>query len=338
MEAMFVGSTDFNQDIGGWTVDNVLNMKDMFRAASSFDQDISGWNVGMVNDMSGMFFGTSLFNQDIGGWDVGAVTLMDEMFLSAFAFDQDLGMWDVSNVTSMTEMFGNIALSTANYDSLLIGWDALGTVQMGVVFDGGNSTYCIGEAARTNLTTANGWMITDGGSEAVPPVPDLADIDVPMLTGECEISSLTPLTATDDCVGTVIGTPDVMLPITTQGVSQIIWTFDDGNGNISTQTQEVLLEDLTAPTITCGAQINVNSDPSICGAVVNFTIPTVTDNCGGFTVDSSHNSGDTFDVGITTVIYTVTDAGGNTDDCSFDIVVTDSENPTLAGCPFEYYD
>ena len=333
MEAMFVGNSNFNQDISGWIVDSVLNMKDMFRAAGTFNQDLSSWNVDLVTDMSGMFFGASVFNQDISGWNVAAVTLMDEMFVSAFDFDQDLGMWDVSNVTSMVEMFSNVELSAENYDSLLIGWNGLGTLQPGVEFDGGNSTYCAGEAARTNLIAVNGWIITDAGTETTPPVPDLADIDVPMLTGECEITFLTPLTAFDSCAGAIVGTPDVILPITTQGASQIIWTFDDGNGNISTQTQEVFLEDVTAPTITCGATINVDSDPGICGAVVNFTLPNVVDNCSGFTIESNHNSGDTFDVGTTNVIYTVTDVGGNTATCNFDIVVADIEDPTLSGCP-----
>jgi len=46
------------------------------------------------------------------------------MFKQATSFDKNLGGWDVTNVTDMTEMFSGVTLSTANYDSLLIGWAA----------------------------------------------------------------------------------------------------------------------------------------------------------------------------------------------------------------------
>ena len=45
-------STPFNQDIGGWDVSNVTDMRGMFSGASSFNQDISGWDVSKVTDMA----------------------------------------------------------------------------------------------------------------------------------------------------------------------------------------------------------------------------------------------------------------------------------------------
>ena len=39
------------------------------------------------------------------------------------------------------------------------------TLKSAVNFDGGNSTYCAGEAARTHMTSADGWVITDGGKD-----------------------------------------------------------------------------------------------------------------------------------------------------------------------------
>jgi len=65
-------------------------------------------------------------------------------------------------VTNMDNMFLNATLSTANYDALLMGWDAQ-PLQVGVNFHGGNSTYCLGEAARTNMIDNDGWIITDAG-------------------------------------------------------------------------------------------------------------------------------------------------------------------------------
>jgi len=75
------------------------------------------------------------------------VTNMRSMFTDASAFNQNLGTWDVTSLIDATNMFLNIALSTANYDALLIGWDAQ-VLQPGVAFSGGNSTFCNAEAAR----------------------------------------------------------------------------------------------------------------------------------------------------------------------------------------------
>jgi hypothetical protein len=59
-------------------------------------------------------------------------------------------------------MFNSITLSTANYDSLLIGWNAQ-VLQSTVTFSGGNSTYCAGTSARANMISSDSWTITDGG-------------------------------------------------------------------------------------------------------------------------------------------------------------------------------
>ena len=59
-------------------------------------------------------------------------------------------------------MFNNIALSTENYDALLMGWDEQVLVT-GVTFSGGNSTYCDGEAAKQNMIDTDSCIITDGG-------------------------------------------------------------------------------------------------------------------------------------------------------------------------------
>lgn len=166
MSSMFSGAAAFNQDLSGWNTSSVTDMGGMFANATSFNQDISGWNVSSVTDMNGMFADAVSFNQDLGRWDTGGVENMAGMFYNASAFDQDLSGWDVTSLTQADWMFEGIALSTANYDALLMGWDAQ-ALQPGVTFGGGNSTYCTAEAERQNMINSDGWIITDGGKDCV---------------------------------------------------------------------------------------------------------------------------------------------------------------------------
>ena len=171
MERMFNNASAFNQNIGTWNVSSVTNMSTMFYRAAAFNQDISTWDVSKVTDMKEMFYGATSFNGDISGWDVSNVTNMGVMFSGATSFNQDIGSWDISKVKYMPGMFVNVTLSTANYNSLLIGWAAQ-TVQNGVSFHGGKSKYSPGAAAaaRAVLTGTYAWSITDGGESIVPVV------------------------------------------------------------------------------------------------------------------------------------------------------------------------
>jgi len=90
---------------------------------------------------------------------------------------------------------------------------------------------------NTSTQTQN-VVITD----VTAPVPDVTNlVDY---SDECPVELATiggTPTATDNCSGAMIGVPDVIFPITASGITTITWTYDDGNGNISTQTQDVTI-------------------------------------------------------------------------------------------------
>ena len=162
MNSMFSNASTFNGNIGGWTTNNVADMSSMFAGANSFNQNIGGWTTSSVTNMSSMFAGASAFNQDIGSWNTENVTNMSSMFSNASVFDQNLGGWDVSKLTNAASMFDGVALSTANYDALLSGWDAR-ALQPKVTFSGGSSTFCDAEDARKNMVNSDNWTINDSG-------------------------------------------------------------------------------------------------------------------------------------------------------------------------------
>ncbi|NOT38309.1 MAG: HYR domain-containing protein [Saprospiraceae bacterium] len=96
----------------------------------------------------------------------------------------------------------------------------------------------------------------------------------------------------------------------------------------------VNLNDVQDPTIACPADIIVNSDPNLCSKTVTYTTPVGTDNCPGSSTVQLNGlpSGSTFNTGITTNIFKVTDGSGSTNTCSFTILVKESVLPELT-CP-----
>ena len=138
-QGAFQGTTGFNENLSRWDTRNATGLREMFYQCPAFNQDISGWDTGKATTMYGMFYQCSHFNQDLGGWDVGEL-------LSAGA------------------ILHSTALSTTNYDKLLIGWAAQ-VVKPNVPLGVGTTKYSVAaQAAHDTLTGApNLWIITDGG-------------------------------------------------------------------------------------------------------------------------------------------------------------------------------
>jgi len=185
------------------------------------------------------------------------------------------------------------------------------------------------------------WSFNDGNGNTSTAsqtviVDDMTAPSIPVLTtatGECSASVSAP-TTTDNCVGPVTGTTNDPLTYTIQGTHIVHWSFNDGNGNISTADQTVIVHDVTPPSITCNSPVTVNNATGTCGAVVYYTAPVGTDNCSGSVTTriAGLASGSVFPAGVTTNTFKVTDAGGNTATCSFTVTVNDTQKPIIS-CP-----
>ena len=172
-----------------------------------------------------------------------------------------------------------------------------------------------------------------------------AAFTLPADPGSCETIAMIPIAIANDSCGIVSITQDVLT--TSVGVGEntvpVTYTAEDGSGNVTVQQCDVIItvQDLEEPTIDCPDDINVTTDDTECSAVVTWDIP-VDDNCG--IASSTVNcvfpdgtsapciSGEEYPIGTTIVTGTVTDVNGSSNNCSFQITVTDGE-PPVVDCP-----
>jgi len=115
------------------------------------------------------------------------------------------------------------------------------------------------------------------------------------------------------------------------GITTITYTLDNFPSAFASFT--VTIVDTEFPTISCPANISIDSDAGICGAVVNYVV-TVSDNCPdpGLIQLTGLPSGSTFPSGVTTNTFHVTDGSGNSTSCSFTVTVGDAQPPMIT-CP-----
>lgn len=130
--------------------------------------------------------------------------------------------------------------------------------------------------------------------------------------------------ATDNCAGATVSRNGVpagnAFPV---GQTTLSYVATDASGNTASANQVVTVVDNTPPTISCQADIVADFNPAINGAVVTYTAPAGADNCAGSTTTQIAGlaSGATFLLGTTTNTFKVTDAAGNTAQCSFNVTV-----------------
>ncbi|WPR71172.1 LamG-like jellyroll fold domain-containing protein [Flavobacterium sp. NG2] len=130
-----------------------------------------------------------------------------------------------------------------------------------------------------------------------------------------------------------------------KGTTTINYTVTDAVGNITSGSKDIVISDTIAPSLTAGANQSVNTDTGVCTASVVVTNAIFNDNCPGATMTytltgattKSVTGGQvgtyTFNKGVTTINYTVTDAVGNITTGAKTITVIDNELPSITSLP-----
>lgn len=177
------------------------------------------------------------------------------------------------------------------------------------------------------------WQFNDGNgntefqtqtvvvSDAVAPVPDVASLAP--ITAQCNVTVTSIPTATDNCAGTVTATTTSPLTYTTSGTHTIVWNYTDANGNTTSQTQTVTIQDITAPVPNAASLATVTGQ---CSATVT-TIPTATDNCAGVIQGTTTNPLSYTTAGTYTIVWSFNDGRGNISTQNQTVVVNDNTAP-----------
>lgn len=253
--------------------------------------------------------------------------------------------------TAVVGMTDNVAPIVVTQD-ITVSLDALGNVSIttsdidnGSSDDCGIDTYAL-DKVDFNCSDLGANTVTltvtdvNGNSATGTATVTVEDIEDPVISCPSNVTAYadatsngtavtwTAATATDNCSIQSI-TSDIANGSTfTLGTTTVTYTATDGSGNTATCMFDVTVLDTVSPVISgCPADITQTNDLDSCGAAVSWTAPTFYDNSGSYTVVYSHNSGDYFPVGTTTVTVTVTDAAGNSSVCTFDVTVEDNQAP-----------
>ncbi len=171
-----------------------------------------------------------------------------------------------------------------------------------------------------NSSTQTQNVIINDETAPVADAASLAD-----LTGECSVTAPTAPTATDNCDGTITGTTTTTFPVTTPGTTIVTWAYTDADGNSSTQTQNVIVDDVTAPVADVASLVDLTAECSVAAP----TAPTATDNCDGAITGTTTTTFPITTPGTTVVTWNYTDADGNNSTQTQNVIVDDVTAPVV---------
>jgi len=187
------------------------------------------------------------------------------------------------------------------------------------------------DAGNNEVSCTFSVTVVDNEPPVIPSTPP--DVIVDADPGQCSASNVTlgGLNATDNCqIISEIHNAPTNFPIGTTVVKRSVF---DAEGNEATVNQNVIVIDNQAPTVVVAPEnITVNTDLGQCSAS-NVSLGnnvSFTDNCPGTVV--TNNAPSIYPKGMTTVVWTATDASGNTTTISQTVTVVDNEAPHLV-CP-----
>ena len=231
---------------------------------------------------------------------------------------------DYTSLISATDncsLTGNLTITQLPISGTTISSDTL--IVMTVTDEAGNSSNCqftalLSDTISPVVTCPNDFSL------AINPSCEYTMVDVTsMVSGSDNCSAFGDMTLTQSPVA----------GSTQTGITNVLITLFDEQGNINTCITSITPIDTTPPTVTCPSPAPVNI-----GTSCNYSLPNygssalILDNCPNYIISQSPAVGTNLNPGTTTITIYVTDAGGNTAECSFPLTVIENESPVIT-CP-----
>lgn len=206
----------------------------------------------------------------------------------------------------------------------------------GSLFPIGTTTNTFTATDGAGLSAACSFSVTVSDNQA-PVINDCGGNQVLAGNANCQ-AALPNLTGnivfSNNCPGITI-TQSPVAGTVIMGSSTVSFTLTDAAGNSSQCSVNVSIQDNTPPTLNCPASVAVGTSMGSCDGVATFA-PTATDNCdNNVTIMQTGGpvSGSVFSLGSTAISFSATDDAGNVSNCSFNVVVSDDDAPTITTCP-----
>ncbi|SDH76179.1 Por secretion system C-terminal sorting domain-containing protein [Winogradskyella thalassocola] len=181
----------------------------------------------------------------------GGFTLNTDSTLQSYSTKRAVGFTDIDGDTDLDLiMIGGGVTNLYTNDSF-----GVFTLEINTILEGVSN----GSLAFSDIDTDNDIDVLISGKNSVneettflyrnvsiPMPPIIADTTSLLdLTAQCEATPTAP-TANS---GAITATADVAFPLTTQDTTIVTWTYDDGIGNTLTQTQNIIINDSTGPSM-----------------------------------------------------------------------------------------
>jgi len=228
---------------------------------------------------------------------------------------------DVDGGSTVTCGLVAISLDTTNFTCADIGEN---TITLTVTDENGNESTC------TTIVTVEDNI----APEALCAAPFTIQLDA---NGQAILTAaMINNGSTDACGMDTITISPTDFDCSNVGDNTVTLTVTDINGNTSTCTTTVTVEDNIAPEALCAApftiQLDANGQAILTAASINNGS---SDACGMDTISISPSEFDCSNVGDNTVTLTVTDVNGNTSTCTTIVTVEDNIAPeALCAAPF----
>jgi len=277
--------------------------------------------------------------------NMNASILPQAGLVANYEFNQGTANANNAGVTNLADNSGNGNNGTLNNFALTgstSNWTG-GILPSSIVtltnnFNNSASASGVYPVGVTNIT----WTATDasGNSSTCTQTVTVLDNQPPTITCSPNVNAIATSAAgavvnyvapvgTDNCSGTTTvltaGLPSgSTFPI---GTTTVTYTATDASGNSANCSFTVTVKGLPPVIVSPGNQ-TVSAEPGKCGAVVNYAA-TETTGIPASTITYSINPGSFFPVGTTAVTATATNAVGSSA-CTFNVTVTDNENPVIA--------